>query len=263
VPRLTEALVEAVDSVAAASGKVALRDLRDTGLSVTLFGVPVATLQKAVGDHNAIARARLKITAQVDSPTGQPQGLSITVPAPSPSADLPGGDCVFQFNPAGAFSKLATGLGKDEVLDVKLGVLFPNGAQFLAPWKGVEPLGEGYVEKSVVDNLRNAAPDCIEGWCDVPTTTLLGVPRFGIPRFTIEESCLVVTVELIGGDAGFWSAATPQLFNDAVNLSGSIIARSQTLVMKRKLSDPKIKDRFNVQARCSNSRTIPISSSGR
>ena len=257
VPRLTEALVEAVDSVTAASGKVALRDLRDTGLSVTLFGVPVATLQKAVGDHNAIAPARLKITAQVDSPTGQPPGLSITVPAPSPSADLPGGECVFQFNPAGSFSKLATGLGKDEVLDVKLGVLFPNGAQFLAPWKGVEPLGEGYVEKSVVDNLRNAAPDCIEGWCDVPTTTLLGVPRFGIPRFTIEESCLVVTVELIGGDAGFWSAATPQLFNDAVNLGGSIIARSQTLVMKRKLSDPKIKDRFNVQAR-STKKGIPF-----
>ena len=257
VPRLTEALVEAVDSVTAASGKVALRDLRDTGLSVTLFGVPVATLQKAVGEHNAIARARLKITAQVDSPTGQPQGLSITVPAPSPSADLPGGDCVFQFNPAGAFSKLATGLGKDEVLDVKLGVLFPNGAQFLAPWKGVEPLGEGYVEKSVVDNLRNAAPDCIEGWCDVPTTTLLGVPRFGIPRFTIEESCLVVTAELIGGDVGFWSAATPQLFNDAVTLGGSMIARSQTLVMKRKLSDPKIKDRFNVQAR-STKKGIPF-----
>src|SRR5205807_2095129 len=112
-------------------------------------------------------------------------------------------------------------------------VLFPNGAQFLAPWKGVEPLGEGYVEKSIVDNLGNAAPDCIEGWCDVPTTTLLGVPRFGIPRFTIEESCLVVTVELIGGDAGFWSAATPQLFNDAVNLGGSIMAPSPPPLMNR------------------------------
>jgi hypothetical protein len=255
VPRVAEALVEAVDSVSARAGKVALRELRDTGLSVTLSGVPVATLQKAVEDHNASAPAHLKITAQVAA--GQPQGLSVTVPSPAPSTDLPGGECIFQFNPAGAFSKLATGLGKDEVLDVKLGMLFPNGAQFLAPWKGVEPLGEGYVEKSVVDNLRNAAPDCIEGWCDVPATTLLGVPRFGVPRFTIEESYLVVTVDLIGGEVGFWSAAAPQLFNGAVNLGGNIIARSQTLVMKRKLSDLKIKDHIHVQAR-STKRGIPF-----
>ena len=67
----------------------------------------------------------------------------------------------------------------------------------------------------------------------------------------------MVTAELIGGDVGFWSAATPQLFNDAVTLGGSMIARSQTLVMKRKLSDPKIKDRFNVQAR-STKKGIPF-----
>jgi len=145
------------DAYKKATGRgVTLTGLTPDGLTVTLKGNPDKLAKAATGSKAHVVQA--------------PNGITITMQPPDGTAS---GRITFQFDPSAAIGALlrAKGLAPGEQLNVRFGLLFPNGGFFAdeslqvrsLTYSGAE-LNAGLFEKVNFAKLRADPSNCIEAW---------------------------------------------------------------------------------------------------
>lgn len=240
-PKLAWELVEAVEHVQREYSPrqlLTLSALAEDGLSIQLKATDMRKLKEKA--HQVMDTGWIDFTVEE-----RPGVFRIAVAKPEQSRNA--GEVVLGFDPNPTFAELRKKLSPGQQLAVRFGVFFPNGGGALDPrLRPADTVGVQPVETTLAE-LKALAQ---AGYLELGSTAapeVLHVPGFGTPTWKLTQTGLQCNVELIGGDAQFWGAATPVInFGklDEVKKSQSkvIAAKNAPLSVSRHVDFKKVEN---------------------
>ncbi|WNG46707.1 hypothetical protein F0U60_23260 [Archangium minus] len=243
-PRIAWDLVEAMERIQceyAARQVVSLSALSMDGLSLLVKASPSG---KAATEKLRTALDKVKGSGWfADFKEEEPGAFRVSVKEPR-SVDHPG-VLVLEFDPRAAFSELRKQLEPDEQMEVQFGCFFPNGGgsldENLLP---SDSMGRKYFRVNLAELKSNARGGHLELWSS-QVSEVLHRACFGTPVLQLTSQGIQISVDLLGGDLGFWKAAVPiikttkeDLDKDAKKTS-TLISNGGTLRVVRSLDFSK------------------------